>query len=190
YQQPSDSLAFVPQPANAFITAFPDDPANGNLLVAGNWYHCVVTEDNTNWNFYINGELRSSAPVAGIDYVPNGYGINPDGSAGIGGDDGGNTVIGERTDGAFGTFEGAVDEAAIYNYALSPAQIYAHYINGLQLTIAKVGTNVVVTWPPEGKLQQATSARAAFADVPGASSPYTNAVSAAPKFYRARVLVP
>lgn len=187
YQQPSDTLAFVPQPANAFITAGPDDPPNNNLIVAGKWYHCVVTDDNINWNFYINGELRTSFPVSG--FVPNGDGITAAGAPAINGNDGSATVIGQRDDGAFGTFQGTVDETAIYNYALSPQQVLSHSVNLPLLTIAKSGANVVLTWP-EGVLQQASSLPGGFTDVLGATSPYTTSASAGPKFFRVRVPVP
>jgi Concanavalin A-like lectin/glucanases superfamily len=191
YQQPSATLAFVPQPGNFFIQAAPTDPANANLLVAGKWYHCVVTDDNTNWNFYINGQLQTTYPVADVAFVVNGDGINVDGTAGIAGaaQAAAAVVIGQRDDFAFDPFEGNVDETAIYNYALSPAQVYDHYIDGIKLTITKVGTNAVVSWP-EGVLQQASTLHGEFTDVLNATSPYTNSVSAAPKYYRARLAVP
>jgi hypothetical protein len=42
-----------------------------------------------------------------------------------------------------------------------------------------------ITWH-EGVLQQADGVRGTYTDVPGAESPYTNAVSGAQKFYRTR----
>jgi hypothetical protein len=187
YQQPTvNNFAFVPEPGNGFITAGPDDPASTNQIVAGNWYHLVITDDTTNFYMYINGELRASFPVAGDQFIVNGDGINPDGSAGLGGDDGANFVIGQRTDGAFNTFEGTVEDTAVYNYALSPQQVSLHYADGA-LTIAKSGaSNVTLTWSA-GVLQQSTNLTGVFADVPSATSPLTNAVSGTANFYRLRL---
>ena len=75
-----------------------------------NWYHLAVTFDNTNFIFYINGASVSTNGGGG-------YLANPaaDGHIGTGANVG------------FNPFDGGVDEAAIYGYALSPAQILAHY---------------------------------------------------------------
>jgi hypothetical protein len=187
YQQPNDTFAFVPQPGNGFLVAGPDDPAHGNLIVASNWYHLVVTDDTTNFYVYINGELRTSFAVSGDQYIADGVGINPDGSAGLGGADGGNFVIGQRTDGAWNTFEGTVDDTAVYNYALTPQQVALHYADAAALTIAKSGGNAALTWPT-GILQQSTNLAGAFTDVVGATSPYTNSLSGPGAiFYRVRV---
>jgi len=186
YQQPSETFAFVPQPANAFIVGGPNDPATTNQIVAGNWYHLVVTDDTTNFYMYINGQLATSYPAAGL-LIPDGDGINSDGNAGLpngndAGDDGGNFVIGQRTDGAFNTFEGSVDDTAVYQYALSPQQVKSHYLVGAILTITPSGSNVILTWPV-GTLQQAGSITGTFTDVT-ATSPYTTAAGGAAKYYR------
>jgi hypothetical protein len=185
YQQPNDTFAFVPQPGNGFVVAGPDDPANNNLLVAGKWYHLVVTDDTTNFNVYINGELRSGFPVSGIAFTPNGSGINPDGSPGIAANLG-NTVLGARTDGSFGTFQGTIDDTAFYNYALTPQQVRLHYLDATFLAIARAGSKVVLSWPV-GALQGAASAGGTYTNVPGATSPFTNAPSAAETFWRVHV---
>jgi hypothetical protein len=192
YQEPGNLFAFVPQPGNGFITAGPNDPAHGNQLVAGNWYHLVVTDDTTNFNVYINGDLITTYPVASSDFVPNGDGINADGSvatpSGDDGfpDDGANFVIGQRTDAQFNTFLGSVDDTAIYQYALTPHQIALHYADSPLFTIAKSGANVVLTWSA-GVLQSATTANGTYANVPGATSPYTTAASLAATYYRVHV---
>jgi hypothetical protein len=191
YQQPANDFAFVPQPGNGFITAGPNNPANGNQLIAGNWYHLVVTDDTTNWNIYINGALITSYPVANIPFIPNGDGINPDGNAALNSvdasDDGANFVIGQRDDAQFGTFLGTVDDTAIYQYALSPHQVALHYAGAASLTIAKSGVNVALTWPV-GVLQESTNLLGAFTNVIGATSPYTNTLSGSGTvFYRVSV---
>jgi hypothetical protein len=178
YQQPNNSFAFVPQPGNVFITA--------GSIVANNWYYLTVTDDGTNFNFYINGVLATAPfPVASANFIPNGTGINPDGSpaltAGLG-----NTVFGQRTDGAFNTFEGNMDDTAIYNYALSPQQIVNHFANTTHLTITRNGNKVIVSWPL-GTLQSAPAPNGVYSNVIGATSPYTNSVGAAPLFYRVQL---
>jgi Concanavalin A-like lectin/glucanases superfamily len=185
YQQPNNTFAFVPQPGNGFIVAGPNDPANNNLIVANKWYHLVVSDDTTNFNVYINGELRTGFPVSGIQFIPNGTGINPDGTPGI--SPGlGNTVLGQRTDAAFGTFQGAMDDTAFYNYALTPRQVYLHYVDATTITITRAGTNVVLTWPV-GTLQAAAAVTGTYTNVVTATSPFTNSAAASETFWRVYV---
>jgi hypothetical protein len=185
-QQGSPStLAFVPQPGNFFVSA-------STALVVSNWYHVVVTDDTTNFNLYVNGQLGSSYPVADVAFVPNGDGINGDGTAGLpsGPDseyDGANFVIGQRDDLLFGTFLGTVDDTAIYQYALSAQQVSSHYADGALLTIAKSGAHATLTWPL-GVLQSSTNVSGIYTDVPSATSPYSPVTSGQPAiFYRVYV---
>jgi len=176
YQQPNNTFAFVPQPANNFISVGP--------IVANNWYHLVVTDDGTNFNVYLNGVL-ATAPSPSAGYIANGAGINQNGTAGI--TPGfGSTVLGQRTDGAFNTFEGTVDDTAIYNYALTASQVYSHFIVATKISIATVGKQVVLTWPT-GVLQQSASLTGPYTTVSGATSPYTNSVTGTKLFYRVYV---
>lgn len=190
YQEPGNLFAFVPQPGNGFITASPIDPAHGNQLVAGLWYHLVVTDDTTNWNVYINGSLITTYPVSGIPFIPNGDGINPDGNAALSSvdaaTDNADFVIGQRTDGGFGTFLGSVEDTAIYQYALTAQQVNLHYADAAALTITKSGSNVVLTWPV-GNLQQSTNVTGIYTDINGATSPYTNAIGGIARYYRVHV---
>src|SRR5262249_15980929 len=54
------------------------------------------------------------------------------------------------------------------------------------ISIEKVGNNVILTWPG-GPLQKATNVNGRYDDMPGATSPYTNAISGPQKFFRVRV---
>ncbi len=186
YQQPNNTLAFVPQPGNGFIVAGPDDPANNNLLVANKWYYLVISDDGVNFNVYINGELRSGFPVSGIQFIPDGCGINLDGSPAI--TPGfGQTVLGQRADNAFNAFQGTIDETAFYNYALSAAQVTAHYEGSVYITITPTGpTSVSLSWPV-GTLQSAPAAIGPYTDVPSAVSPYPHTSSGAATYYRVRL---
>jgi hypothetical protein len=175
YQQPSDTFAFVPQPLNAFVTA--------GSIAAGNWYHLVVTDDGTNFNFYINGVL-AIAPYPASGFVANGDGINADGTAEIGGLGNAMFAIGQRSDGAFNTFQGNVEDTAVYNYALTPKQIQNHFLNAVTLTITPSGHNVILNWPlGTGTLQKSANLNGPYANVSSAVPPYTNAVSST-SFYR------
>lgn len=175
------TLAFVPQPGNGFIVA-------PNSLIVGDWYHVVIADDTTNFYLYVNGQLGSSYPAALDQLIPNGDGINPDGlgalPSGDDGDDGGNFVIGQRTDAAFGTFLGTVDDTAVYNYALSPEQVKLHYADATLLTIVKSGVNqATLTWSL-GVLQSSSSLTGTYTDVPNATSPYTVTLGDNTTFYR------
>jgi hypothetical protein len=176
YQQPNNTFAFVPQPANAFVSVGP--------IAANNWYYLVVTDDGTNFNVYLNG-LLATAPYPAAGYIANGAGVNQNGSAGITAGLG-NTVLGQRTDGAFNTFEGTVDDTAIYNYALSASQVYSHFIVATKISVASAGTKMVLTWPT-GVLQQSPSVAGPYTTVDGATSPYTNSVTGPKMFYRVYV---
>ena len=110
-------------------------------IAAGNWYHLVVTDDGSNFNFYINGVLATAPfPVAGADFITDGDGINPDGSAAINSGLGdGMFVMGQRTDQAFNLFQGDMEDTAVYNYALTPQQICAHFANQVESQFRKSG---------------------------------------------------
>jgi hypothetical protein len=181
YQQPpgqGNNFAFVPQPGNQFLSA--------GSLVASNWYYLVITDDGTNFNLYINGVLAvAPLPVATANYIPNGAGVNQDGTAGI--TPGlGNTVFGQRDDGAFNTFQGTIDDTAIYKYALSPQQIQNHFLNTTHVSIASFGSSVVISWPI-GTLQSSTNVSGPYINVGGATSPFTNSVSGNQKFFRVQL---
>ncbi|MCX6921629.1 MAG: hypothetical protein NT154_00185, partial [Verrucomicrobia bacterium] len=107
YQTPDSpsTFAFVTAPAGVWIST-------GYSLFT--WYHLVGTYDGANFSFYVNGGLIGSARHAG-------YLANPLNALGIG----------QRADG-YGTWDGNLDEVAIYTNALSLARIKAHY---------QVGTN-------------------------------------------------
>jgi hypothetical protein len=184
YQQPNATFAFVPQPGNGFIVAGPDDPAHSNLIVPGNWYHLVVTDDGSGFYVYINGKARASFPVSGIAFTPNGTGINNDGTPGVTPGFGA-TVLGRRTDNAFDGFSGTMDDVAFYNKALTLQQVQNHYAATVRLSIVKSGNNVILSWP-FGTLQSATTVNGTYTDMASAISPYSEPIGSAPKYYRVK----
>jgi hypothetical protein len=86
---------------------------NGVNMVSGTWYHAVFTHDGTTGRFYING-VSAGAPMSAV-FVPS------------------STMplrICAAPYSVSGFHNGAVDEIALYNVVLTPAQILAHYNYG------------------------------------------------------------
>jgi len=150
-------------------------------FVLNSWYHMVIADDLTTIRYYVNNLLVVTLN-RGANFVPNG--INGDPSVA-----GAPTVIGQRYDAGFGAFDGAIDDAAIYNYALTSAQIQNHFLNNVSVTINKAGNNVILSWPGVGLTLQSSSNLfgSNFVDVAGATSPYTNSASGSPKYFRLRL---
>jgi hypothetical protein len=84
------------------------------------------------------------------------------------------------------TFNGLIDEVAVFNYSLTPAQLLNLYAAGapvpVSLTITSAGSNVTLTWP-QGTLLQADDATGPWT-TNSATSPYTTAAGGDKKFYR------
>jgi hypothetical protein len=158
----------------SFTSEFNDHPLDTN-----GWYHMVIADDLTNIRFYVNSVLGVTLSRSGFGFIPNG--INGDVAVA-----GAPTVLGQRSDNAFDPFDGDIDDVAVYNYALTPNQILLHYRNNIQLSIAKVGANVVLTWP-FGTLQSATSVAGPYVNVAGATSPRTNAPTGTQTYYRVQI---
>jgi len=160
-------------PNGSFTSEFVDHPVN-----PGQWYHMVLTDDGTNMVWFVNDRNVFSTTVAAVGFVQNG--INGDPAVA-----GGPLTLAVRSDGAFGGWDGGIDELAVYNYVLSPQQIQNHFLNTTHLIIKNSGNKVVVTWPV-GTLQASTNVVGTYTNVTGATSPFTN--SASPTlFYRAKL---
>jgi hypothetical protein len=156
----------------SFTSEFNDHPLDTNK-----WYHMVITDDLINLRFYVNNVL--GVTLNRNNFKPNG--INGDPAVA-----GAATVLGQRSDFAFEAFNGAIDEVAVYNYALSAAQIKNHFLYTTVLNIAKSGNNVVLTWPA-GTLQASGNVGGTYTNVAGATSPYTNSLSGSAVFYRVQL---
>ena len=140
-------------------------------LGGGNWVHLVGTYDGANWRLYRNGVLVATQAGAVGALVVNDA----------------DWAIGSTGNGWADPFAGSVDEVAIYGYALSASQVLGHYNAGTQvarISIAKVGSDVTLTWP-YGKLYQADNLTGPWTLVPGnPTSPYTTSAGSGSKFYR------
>jgi len=85
-------------------------------------------------------------------------------------------------------FNGVIDEVAVFNDALTPAQIQQLYANGHQLTPVQVGlqpagNGLQLTWP-QGTLMQAPAVNGPWSAVPGIFSQTNVSPTNSAMFYR------
>jgi hypothetical protein len=156
-----------------------------------NWHHVVCTFDDSTLEkrLYVDGQLVASDLVPLNTFAPNiGFGVNlddpPPTDEGIG-----TTVPADRYSGQGLYFYGDLDEVAIYNYALNPAQVAQHHaVAGPPLmNITKSGAGVSVAWN-KGALWQTTDlVNGPWTQVNGATSPYAVPASGDKKFFQARL---
>jgi autotransporter-associated beta strand protein len=97
------------------------------------WTHVLSTFDGSNWRLYVNGQsaAQSGDSVGAIDF-PTPWHIGA-GSA----------------DGANRLFSGNITQVAIYNYALSTAQVYAHFFAGQYGTTPNNSVPIITTQPAD-----------------------------------------
>jgi hypothetical protein len=148
-------------------------PVPAGDLGGSNWIYLVGTFDGANWNLYRNGSLvANQASTTGALPV-----------------DLGDWAIGSTGEGWADNFNGAIDEVAVYNTALSASQVSAHYeaAKGATTTFLiqrTTGNNVTITWPAGTTLQQSTAVNGIYTEVPGSpASPLTIPASGT-MFYR------
>jgi len=163
------------------------DSLTGGATTNAAWYHVVGTIDDAAGAkaLYVNGALvAQDTPASGT------YGINqPLNSSG--------TVLSAvdqyiatecATNGYnSGYYVGGLAEMAVYNYALSAAQVASHYAAGTlpSLTITPLANGqVVLTWNL-GLLLEASSLTGPWTTNTAAVSPWTNTPSGARQFFRA-----
>ncbi len=102
---------------------------------------------------------------------------------------GGTGTVGTDTySAAARTFNGIIDEVAVFNYAMSPAQVQQLYDEGHQLTQVQLGAqrsggNLNLTWP-QGTLFQADNVTGPWLRVTNAVSPFTVASNVPARFFR------
>jgi hypothetical protein len=153
--------------------------ANGTIAPDTTWQHVVgvCNEPQGLVYLYVNGVQNATAAISGGVQM----GTSP-------------ISIGSRQPDFRSTytanFVGSIDEVAIYNYALSAAQVQNHYIAGtnpvVRLYVQRSGPNAMLLWSP-GSLQAAGTVNGVYTNVPGASSPYVISPAATRQFYRVKV---
>jgi uncharacterized repeat protein (TIGR03803 family) len=177
----------------------------GTASGGGDFGNGTVFEVSTNGSgfssylFYTNG----ANPQAGLLWLGN----TLYGTAANGGSQGWGTVFAFNTIGGFTTlytFSGGSDGASpetglllagntLYgttqtdNYGSGFGTVFALTLSGLAipLNIALAGSEVTLTWSnPAFSLQSSTNLAGVFTNVPGATSPYTNAVTGRQQFFR------
>jgi len=111
-----------------------DADAGVPSLTAGQWYHVAAVRSNTTVYLYINGTLVNSGTVSNIK--PTIYPLQM----------GGNPNFAAATDGE--ALDGSLDDAAVFNRALSSSEINALYVarygSLLPPTITKEPTPAIV----------------------------------------------
>ena len=106
-------------------------PVSGTTAVPmGVWTHAAATYDGQTWNLYLNGELDQSLTLAS-PFVPETTSIQP-GAIG--------TSLESDLD-RRGHFEGAIDEARVWNVARTQPEILADMNSELT-----TGTGLVARW--------------------------------------------
>src|SRR3954464_7402942 len=92
-------------------------PVSGTTVIAADssWHHVAATFDGSSWRLYVDGALQTTLAVGAftprldsIQHAAIGTALNSTGG------------VGTQTQ---GFFNGAMDEARIWNYARSPQQI-------------------------------------------------------------------
>ena len=159
-------------------------PIPGGDLGGGNWIYLAGTWDGTNWNLFRNG-----IPVA-TSSDNNGPSVVVNANWAVGARGKWKYATGYPFTGQADVFSGGIDEAAIYNVALSPSQIAAHYsagaFGGTPLTSSLSAGNLTLTWSA-GTLQGSTNVAGPYSDLGSATSPYSAPVTATKQmFYRLR----
>jgi len=161
------------------------DTIRGGIVADDAWHHVVGTFDDATGDkrLFIDGVEVAQTTTATGTFAPNQ--TTPDNvlppDQGIGWDPGN-----------FTSFNGGLDELAFYDYALTPAQVAAHYAVGAvgpapSLSIATSGNQVTVSWSSGTLLESDDPTSGTWAPVAGAAPPSYSVTpaAAAAKYYRA-----
>ena len=155
-----------------------DMAASTTTSSGGLWHHYAGTYDGTTFirNLYVDGALSITETGTQL------YTLAPSSKLMIGARDGGNNSYGSY-------FTGKLFDVRIYNYALSQTEITNLVTNpgtttqpGFPSKPVLNGSQLVITYSG-GTLLGATNILGPWTAVPGATSPYTNNVTAAPQMF-------
>jgi hypothetical protein len=116
--------------------------ATGALPTVGQWYHLIVTRDNANMRFYVNGNLSGSVSTNGqLPFYGSSYT---------------NAIIGGRST-LTQFYQGALDDISVYNRALSATEATQLYNAGSACTQVNLQNGLVGCYPFAGNALDATS---------------------------------
>lgn len=147
------------------------------------WHHVATVADGTGILNYFDGQLVNRGGSTTTNYGSSTFNVN------IGG--------GGVYDATGNHFDGALDEVAIFNKAISADRVLEHYLAGSQglypgldggggdaaiTSVSSAGGNISITYT--GKLQSAPTVLGPWSDVVGAASPYSEAIASGAKFFR------
>lgn len=104
------------------------DLAGTSIIDDGQWHHLAAVYDGAARYLYVDGSLEAYAPSTG-NVAINAY----------------NVLIGENEQAFNRFFNGSIDEAAIYNRALSPDEVQSHFAGGY--SGARFSTTLVLNYP-------------------------------------------
>jgi hypothetical protein len=154
---------------------------SGLTVPLDQWSFVAVVIEPTRATLYLKNKSGQTSATNAIAHTSETWG----GTAGIGNDPGFNNAR---------VFNGAVDEVAVFNYAMTPAQISNLY-NGSSVAVPPASVKLSIqkltsggwqlSWP-QGTLQEAASVIGPWT-TNNASSPYTVPQASGLKFYRVRV---
>ena len=151
----------------------------------GQWHHFVAISDATGAQFgtalYVDGVIH------GINTTKPALAANN-----------ARLMIGENPEARGREWEGEIDDIAIWNRVLTPAEITSLYNGGagtplgklagiappLTLTVSRTAGGIAITYT--GTLQAASTVTGPYADVTGATSPYSANTTGAAQFFRAK----
>jgi hypothetical protein len=152
----------------------------------GNWHHLVGVCDQENGlvSLYVDGvDVAATAIQSGKGVLATSGATLPEANL---------VSIGSRTSaktsGSFNyQFDGSMGGVALYQTALTAAQVQADFVAGSfvppAISLEPTGRNVVITYT--GTLESSTNAVGPYTPVSGASSPYKTPATNALMFYRA-----
>ena len=137
----------------------------------GNWHHVVAIRQGTNGFIYVDGLLGASAAGEFVAFL--------DGQR--------STYIGRNQRDNIDPLTGDLDEVALFNRALSPAEVasIAPTVTPPTLGISHSGADVVVTWST-GTLLEARNVNGPWTPNPTAVSPYAVPATNSALFFRAQ----
>ncbi len=157
----------------------PADPGAWHVLygphiIEGQWTHLAGTFDGIEGVLFVNGAVVAREA----------FGYSPNTSRPL-------RIGAGATEGlAEFFFTGEVDEVAVYDRALTAAQIQSHYAAAalpFRLSVERGAEGPLLTWG-SGRLQQADAPEGPWEPVDGASSPYNlSAPGTARRFYRVQL---